>query len=96
MDATELTQAVLIEITLSFLQCSKYHLHGICILTSADLPQIKRVMEWNVWFFNKYFMKDDHVVMDCVEEVLVRNNKQEFTRDYPDNQPPLIVLTCNP
>ena len=75
MDATELTQAVLIEITLSFLQCSKYHLHGICIPTSADLPQIKRIMEWNVWFFNKYFMKDDHVVMDCVEEVLVRNNK---------------------
>ena len=67
-------------------QCaSKYHLHEICILTSADLPQIKRVMEWNVWFFNKYFMEDDHVVMDCVEEVLVRNNKQEFTRDYPDS-----------
>ena len=67
-------------------QCaSNYTVHHVCILTSADLPQIKRVMEWNVWFFNKYFMEDDHVVMDCVEEVLVRNNKQEFTRDYPDS-----------
>ena len=67
-------------------QCaSNYTVHEVCILTSAHLPQIKQVMKWNIWFFNKYFMEDDHVVMDCVEEVLVRNNKQEFTRDYPDS-----------
>ena len=64
---------------------SNYTVHHVCILTSADLPQIKRVMEWNVWFFNKFFMEDDHVVMDCVEKELVRNNKQEFIRDYPDS-----------
>ena len=64
---------------------SNYTVHHVCILTSADLPQIKRVMEWNVWFFNKFFMEDDHVVMDCVEKELVRINKQEFTRDYPDS-----------
>ena len=67
-------------------QCaSNYTVHEVCILTSAHLPQIKQVMKFNIWFFNKYFMEDDHVVMDCVEEVLVRNNKQEFTRDYPDS-----------
>ena len=67
-------------------QCaSNYTVHQVCILTSAHLPQIKQVMKFNIWFFNKYFMEDDHVVMDCVEEVLVRTNKQEYTRDYPDS-----------
>ena len=67
-------------------QCaSNYTVHQVCILTSAHLPQIKQVMKFNILFFNKYFMEDDHVVMDCVEEILVRNNKQEYTRDYPDS-----------
>ena len=67
-------------------QCaSNYTVHQVCILTSAHMPQIKQVMKFNIWFFNKYFMEDDHVVMDCVEKELVRNNKQEFTRDYPDS-----------
>lgn len=62
--------------------CSGKTVHQVCILTSADLPQIKGAMKWNVWFFNKYFMEDDHVVMDCVEEQLVRANKWEFYHDH--------------
>ena len=55
--------------------------HQVCILNSAELPRIKNTLKWNVWFFNKYFMEDDHVVMDCVEEELVKKNKQEFLQD---------------
>ena len=62
-------------------ECSGKSVHQVCILTSAELPQIKRVMKWNTWFFNKYFMEDDHVVMDCVEEQLIKANRQEFMHD---------------
>lgn len=62
--------------------CSGKTVHQVCILTSADLPRIKEVMKWNIWFFNKFFMEDDHVVMDCVEEQLVRANKWEFYHDH--------------
>ena len=55
--------------------------HEVCILNSAELPRIKHAMKRDVWFFNKYFLEDDHVVMDCVEEELVRSNRLEFAHD---------------
>ena len=33
------------------------------------------------FFHNKYFMKVDHTVMDCLEEQLVIRNKQEYEND---------------
>ena len=61
-------------------ECSK-SIHEVCILTTSDLPLIKQAMELNTWFINKYFMEEDHVVMDCVEERLVMANKEEYLRD---------------
>ena len=62
--------------------CSGRSVHQVCILSTADLPYIQNVVHWGVWFLNKYFMEEDHVVMDCVEELLVTANKQEFYGDY--------------
>jgi len=72
-------------------QPRKYHqvcegkaVHFICILTVGDLPEIYRLGVNNPrphFFFNKYFMEDDHVVMDCMEERLVKQNKLEYKQD---------------
>ena len=62
--------------------CSGQTVHQVCILNSADLPRISRVMSYTgTWFLNKYFMEEDHIVMDCVEELLISANKQEFYND---------------
>ena len=62
-------------------KCPGKRVHQICILTSTELPLVKNVFKENVWFLNKYFMEDDHVIMDCVEEVLVKKNVEEFHQD---------------
>ena len=62
-------------------KCSGRSVHQVCILTTSDLPLVKQAMEQNTWFFNKYFMEEDHVVMDCVEEQLAIANREEFLRD---------------
>ena len=62
-------------------RCAGRSVHQICILTSAELPRVKDALKRNMWFFNKYFMEDDHVIMDCVEEVLVEKNMEEFHQD---------------
>ena len=62
-------------------RCAGRSVHQICILTSAELPRVKDALKRNMWFFNKYFMEDDHVIMDCVEEVLVGKNMEEFHQD---------------
>ena len=35
----------------------------------------------DVFFFNKYFMDYDHVVMDCMERRIVQQNQLEYQRD---------------
>ena len=64
--------------------CEGKAVHFICILTVGDLPEIYRLGVNNPrphFFFNKYFMEDDHVVIDCMEERLVKQNKLEYKRD---------------
>ena len=64
--------------------CEGKPVHFICILTVGDLPEIYRLGVYNPrphFFFNKYFMEDDHVVMDCMEERLVKQNMLEYKRD---------------
>ena len=64
--------------------CEGKPVHFICILTAGDLPEIYRLGVYNPrphFFFNKYFMEDDHVVMDCMEERLVKQNMLEYKRD---------------
>ena len=63
-------------------ECSGRSVHQVCVLSTPDLPFINKTMGARPWFFNKYFMDEDHVVMDCVEEELVRANRKEFDRDH--------------
>ena len=57
----------------------------VCILTSADLARIYKVAlaegRRTYFFFNKYHMDRDHVVMDCMEQRLVSQNQREFLED---------------
>ena len=57
----------------------KYFIHDICILSVSDLPYLKKVS--NTWFFNKYRIDYDHVVMDCMEELLLKKNFREHVID---------------
>ena len=69
--------------------CEGEMVHFICILSSGDLDQVFR---WGVsrqtpiFFFNKYFMEKDHVVMDCMEEWLIRQNMKEYEADCSHKQ----------
>ena len=64
---------------------SGYVVHGICIMTSADLFRVSSKVNIDnlegPMFHNKYFMERDHTVMDCMEEQLVIRNRLEFKRD---------------
>lgn len=56
--------------------------HDICIVSSADLPRLTRLSGIKkYWFFNKYFIDYDHVVMDCMEKMLIQRNLQEYNHD---------------
>ena len=64
--------------------CAGNVVHGICILSSGDLGTVYKkgvLSHTNRFFYNKYFMHLDHVIMDCMEERLVQQNKMEFIRD---------------
>ena len=64
-------------------QCSGRFVHDVCIIASGDLKEVvarSRDGEKSL-FHNKYFMEQDHVVMDCMEERLVARNKDEFKSD---------------
>ena len=56
--------------------------HDICIVSAGDLPRLTELSEAKkYWFFNKYFISYDHVVMDCMEELLLQRNVREYERD---------------
>ena len=57
----------------------RYFIHSICILSVSDLPYLKNVP--NTWFFNKYRIDYDHVVMDCMEELLLKKHFREYEVD---------------
>ena len=64
--------------------CKGRVVHDLCILSSGDLPTLysKGVNAYQpTFFFNKYFMEWDHVIMDCMEERLVEQNKLEYKND---------------
>ena len=78
----------------SAVHCHGRVVHGICIVNSADLKSIlkdshdgKRSI-----FHNKYFMEDDHTIMDCAEERIVKMNKQEFVEDCGHINVPLLPV----
>lgn len=64
--------------------CSGEGVHNICILSSGDLNTVyvKGVLRrMPQFFYNKYFMHVDHVVMDCMEQRLVQQNQLEYIHD---------------
>ena len=64
--------------------CSGKIVHSICILSSGDLNTVyvKGVLSHTPrFFYNKYFMHHDHVIMDCMEQRLVHQNKFEYIQD---------------
>ncbi len=52
--------------------CNGSKLHGICIVSNADLHKLD--FEYNpdnqlqTFFHNKFFIEKDRIVMDCAEE----------------------------
>ena len=66
------------------IMCKGRMVHGSCVLSSGDLASIYSIgvnANKPTFFFNKYFMEWDHVVMDCMEERLVERNKLEYVND---------------
>ena len=66
------------------IMCKGTVVHGVCVVNSGDLPMIYSMgvnADKPTFFFNKYFMEWDHVVMDCMEERLVERNKLEYVND---------------
>ena len=65
------------------LKCSGKVVHYVCILNIRDLPLLHEYMRGNstLFFYNKHFMEYDHVVMDCMEQRIVEQNKLEYKRD---------------
>ena len=65
------------------LSCFGVIVHGICIVNHADLPLIMQDTKngAKALFQNKYFMEKNHVVMDCMEEMIVAKNKLEYEED---------------
>ena len=65
------------------LPCFGKSVHSICVVNYADLPRIMGETKngSNALFQNKYFMKYDHIGMDCMEERIIAMNKEEFQHD---------------
>ena len=68
-------------------KCSGEIVHNLCIIGSADLHRISWLFKYDpnanhqVFFFNKFFLERDRVVMDCAEQELLRRNREEYYRD---------------
>ena len=67
--------------------CSGSKLRSVCIVSSGDLHRLRYSVDdlddvKPPMFHNKYNMEEDHTVMDCMEELLVQRNKQEYERDH--------------
>ena len=63
-------------------KCSRKVIHFSCILNIRDLPMLLTQGSKSTYFFyNKYFMDFDHVVMDCMERRIVQQNQLEYQKD---------------
>ena len=52
----------------------RYVRHGTCVVSASDLPYVMRQMKKGIWFYNKYLIDYDHVVNDCIQLLLIKNN----------------------
>ena len=70
--------------TMSRAMCKGRVVHDVCVVSSGDLPMIYSMgvnAHQPTFFFNKYFTEWDHVVMNCMEQRLVEQNKLEYVTD---------------
>ena len=59
-----------------------YYRHRICIVSASDFYWLySSSKKRQVYFLNKYLIDYDHVVMDCMEETLLKRNVEEYRRD---------------
>ena len=66
----------------SNLACRGTFRNEVCIVGVANLKYVYGLLEWkNTIFFNKYFASQDPVIMNCLEEHLVRQNQLEYHKD---------------
>ena len=66
----------------SNITCRGTFRNEVCIVGVANLNYVYRFLERkNTLFFNKYFASQDHVIMNCLEEHLVRQNQLEYHKD---------------
>ena len=64
-------------------KCAGKAVHTSYILNIRDLPLLHEYMRGKrtIFFYNKYLLEYDHVVMDCMEQRIVEQNKLEYKRD---------------
>ena len=76
-------------------KCSGDIVHNLCIINIGDLHRISQLFKYDpnanhqVFFFNKFFLERDRVVIDCAEQELLRRNKEEwhkYTQTWTVNQ----------
>ena len=64
--------------------CLEGHfVHDVCIASIHDLKRLLTASEqqrW--WFYNKYQIEYDHVVMNCMEDIVANRNINEFINDH--------------
>ena len=70
-------------------KCAGKAVHTSCILSVSDIPLLYNYMarKTTIFFYNKYFMEYDHVVMDCMEQKIVEQNMLEYKRDCLNKKP---------
>jgi hypothetical protein len=61
--------------------CMGKNIRSVCIVNVGNLKGILEKDERRALFQNKYFMELDHTIMDCMEEMLVEENRREFEED---------------
>ena len=64
-------------------KCTGKIVHVVCILNILDLPMLFDLGSRGTtyFFYNKYLVEYDHVVMDCMERRIVEQNQLEYKLD---------------
>ena len=73
-------------------RCSGFKRHAVCIVATGDLHRVYEIgVNEDIFFFNKYFMEVDHIIMDCMEEWLAKQNMVEYAQDVGCLLPPEVT-----
>ena len=69
--------------------CNGWNIHKVCVCNSADLYRLNyqphtlsiKSGKGETLFHNKYFLELDHTIIECMEEEIVRRNRNEYFKD---------------